>query len=193
MSSTFSVYAVPFDRLKRVLGSRDRDLIEAIAGAHEHFFAQIDEMADEEDEVTSCSGAPAQVVEGAPLAGSLGYVYGRLVPPRILATRDRATWLPASRGVASLPLPIRLLRLGASFPFLGPHPYRKQKRVGFVQRGDAILVAGPPELEAAHAEGRDRIEELVPELGRRAGKRPRRSRPSPLRNEPLQLMDQPME
>jgi hypothetical protein len=76
MSSTFSVYAVPYDRLKRVPGSRDRDLVEAIVGAHEHFFAQIDELADEEDEVPSCREALAQIVEGAPLAGHLGYLYG---------------------------------------------------------------------------------------------------------------------
>ena len=74
MSSTFSVYAVPYDRLKRVPGSRDRDLVEAIAGVHEYFFAQIDELADEEEEVPSCREALAQIVEGAALAGHLGYL-----------------------------------------------------------------------------------------------------------------------
>lgn len=78
MNSTFSVYAVPFGRLKRVPGSRDRDLVEAIAGAHEYFFAQIDELADEEDEVLSCQEALAQVVEGYPFGYILEAVCGHL-------------------------------------------------------------------------------------------------------------------
>jgi len=76
MSSTFSVYAVSFDRLRRVPGSRDRALIEAIATTHEDFFAQIDELADSEEEVPTCREALEQLVEGSPLADHLGHLYG---------------------------------------------------------------------------------------------------------------------
>src|SRR3954447_26256865 len=53
--------------------------------------------------------------------------------------------------------------------------------------------AGASSAESAQGGGDQQVLEPVvmvaPELGRRAGKRPRRARPSPLRNELLQLAD----
>src|SRR5262249_43978294 len=51
-------------------------------------------------------------------------------------------------------------------------------------------VPGSPELEAAHAKRCDRVEELLPELGRRTRERSRRRHPFPLRDELLQLVNQ---
>jgi hypothetical protein len=75
MSSAFTVYLVPFDQLKRVPGSKDQGLIEAIAESHEYFYSSIDELA-EDDDVPTCREALEQIVNGEPLAEHLGYLYG---------------------------------------------------------------------------------------------------------------------
>jgi hypothetical protein len=76
MSSTLSVYVISFDRLKNVRGSRDRGLVEAIGAELEYFLSQVDELRDEDEDVPTCRDAVAQIVEGAPLAAHLGYLYG---------------------------------------------------------------------------------------------------------------------
>ncbi len=76
MSSTLNIYAVAFDRLKQVPGSGDRRLAEAIGADLEYFLSQVDELRDEEEPAPSCREAVAQILEGAPLAPHLGYLYG---------------------------------------------------------------------------------------------------------------------
>jgi hypothetical protein len=76
MSSTLSVYVISFDRLKKVRGSRDRGLVEAIGAELESFLSQVDELRDEDEDVPTCRDAVAQIIEGAPLAAHLGYLYG---------------------------------------------------------------------------------------------------------------------
>ena len=76
MSSTLSVYVISFDRLKNVRGSRDRGLVEAIGAELEYFLSQVDELRDEDEDVPTCRDAVAQIIEGAPLAAHLGYLYG---------------------------------------------------------------------------------------------------------------------
>src|SRR3954451_15373640 len=77
MSSTLSVYAISFDRLKEVPGSRNHRLVESISRDLEYFLNQIDELRDEEEGVVpTCREAVAQIIEGAPLSPRLGYLYG---------------------------------------------------------------------------------------------------------------------
>jgi hypothetical protein len=76
MSSTLTVYAISFERLERVPGSRDLALVGAIGTELEDFLARIDELRDDEDETPSCREAVAQIVAGAPLSPHLGYLYG---------------------------------------------------------------------------------------------------------------------
>lgn len=76
MGSTFRVYAVPFGRLKRVPGSRDRALADAIAVEHADRFADVDDLADEEEDVPTCREALDRLVDGEIRADDPGYVYG---------------------------------------------------------------------------------------------------------------------
>jgi hypothetical protein len=76
MSSTLNVYAISFERLKRIPGSRDPALVEQVGTEFEDFFARIDKLGDDEDEILSCREAVAQIVNGDPLSPHLGYVYG---------------------------------------------------------------------------------------------------------------------
>lgn len=78
MGATFTVYAVPFDQLRRVPGSGDRALVAAIAASGAYFLAQVDDLADADagEEVPTCREALGQLVDGRPMAGHLGYLYG---------------------------------------------------------------------------------------------------------------------
>jgi hypothetical protein len=76
MSSTLTVYAIPFERLQRVPGSRDRGLVEAVSAESRGFLAQIDALGDGDEERPRCRDALAQIVEGAALSPHLGYLYG---------------------------------------------------------------------------------------------------------------------
>jgi hypothetical protein len=76
MSSTLSVYVISFDRLKKVRGSRNRGLVEGIGAELEYFLSQVDELRDEDEDVPTCRDAVAQIMERAPLATHLGYLYG---------------------------------------------------------------------------------------------------------------------
>lgn len=81
MSSSLSAYAISFDHLKRVPGSRDRALVEAVGVEFADFLGRIDDLKDEdaEDPIPSCLEAIAQIVDRAPLADHAGYVYGYAV------------------------------------------------------------------------------------------------------------------
>ncbi len=82
MSATLNVYAISFERLRRVPGSRDSALVGAIGAELEDFLGQIDRLRDdpdedeEADEVPTCLEAVGQIVDGAPLLSHLGYLYG---------------------------------------------------------------------------------------------------------------------
>jgi hypothetical protein len=77
VSSTITVYAVPFDRLRRVPGSRDPGLAEAVGTEFGYFLSRIDELKKDEDEgVPTCREAVGQIVAGAALSPRLGYLYG---------------------------------------------------------------------------------------------------------------------
>lgn len=81
MGSTFRVLAVPFDRLVRAPGSRDRALATAVAVEQADRFAAIDAMADEDEEppAPSCREALDRILDGEPRADDPGYVYGYAV------------------------------------------------------------------------------------------------------------------
>ena len=77
VSSTLTVYAVSFDRLRRVPDSRDPGLAEAIGTEFGYFLSRIDELKkDEDEEVPTCREAVGQIIAGATLSPRLGYLYG---------------------------------------------------------------------------------------------------------------------
>jgi hypothetical protein len=67
-----------------------------------------------------------------------------------------------SRGAISLGTHVDLLTFGPVFLFAHSDSDRIQERVGLVQDCDAVGIAGSPDLEAAHANRCDRVEQLVP-------------------------------
>jgi hypothetical protein len=77
MSSGINVYAVPIERLKQLVGSRDLGTIDAIVEGHEEFLSSIDDI-DEEAELT-CADAVAQLLNGELSEDAPGYLYGYAV------------------------------------------------------------------------------------------------------------------
>ena len=74
MSSAISVYAVPLSRLKYVVGSGDRAVIDATIADYKAFLTGIDTI-DGEAEMTSAD-AVADLVNGVATENGPGYLYG---------------------------------------------------------------------------------------------------------------------
>jgi hypothetical protein len=74
MSSTLTVYAIPMDRIKQVIGSEDLTLIDAIVASQEEFLASIDDI-DDEAELT-CAETVAHLVKGIADEDAPAYLYG---------------------------------------------------------------------------------------------------------------------
>jgi hypothetical protein len=74
MSSAITVYAVPLDRLKQVVGSGDRAAIDAIVIDTKDFLTSIDDIDDEA--VLTCADAVADLVNGEITDDGPGYLYG---------------------------------------------------------------------------------------------------------------------
>lgn len=74
MSSSINVYAVPLDRLKQLVGSRDQAVIDAVVSNHKAFLATVDDIDDEAD--MTCAQAVAELVNDSPDKDGPGYLYG---------------------------------------------------------------------------------------------------------------------
>ena len=77
MSSSINVYAVPLERLRQVVGSRDQTVIDAIVEGHEDFLSSIDDIDD--DAELSCADAVAELINGELSEDAPGYLYGYAV------------------------------------------------------------------------------------------------------------------
>src|SRR5688572_30061782 len=74
MGSAINVCAVPLGRLREIVGSRDRAVIDAVVEGQADFLQSIDDI-DEETEM-SCAEAVAERVNGEVSEGGPGYLYG---------------------------------------------------------------------------------------------------------------------
>jgi hypothetical protein len=77
MSSGINVYAVPMERLKQAVGSRDQAIIDAIVAGQKGFLSSIDDI-DEEAELR-CADAVAELLNGELSEDAPGYLYGYAV------------------------------------------------------------------------------------------------------------------
>jgi hypothetical protein len=74
MSYAVNVYAVSIERLKEVIGSRDKMMLDAIIAEQADFLSTIDDI-DDEAEMT-CAGALAKMINGQSSLDDPGYLYG---------------------------------------------------------------------------------------------------------------------
>jgi hypothetical protein len=74
MSSSLNVYALPMERLRQLIGSRDQTTIDAIVEGKEDFFSGVDDI-HEEVELT-CADAVAELLNGEWSEDAPGYLYG---------------------------------------------------------------------------------------------------------------------
>src|SRR4051794_36702431 len=79
MSTGVDVYVVPADDLRAAPGSKNPRLL-AAAADHEYFFQTVDDLGDrrdeDEDRPPAVRQAFEEIVNGGPLDGRFGYVYG---------------------------------------------------------------------------------------------------------------------
>ena len=135
MSSSINVYAVPLERLSRVIGSRDQGLIDAIAESHEDFLSSIDDIDDEAE--TTCADAVADLINGETSDDAPGYLYGYALEaicshvgeelPNISAISRASDWIEeVDRILERKRIPARLSGLvygGSPVPIPEPDDY----------------------------------------------------------------------
>jgi hypothetical protein len=139
MSSTFDVYAVADERLKQVVGSRDKALADAIVASQEHLLSSVDEI-DEESELKAAD-ALRELIDGQLSGDGGGYLYGYALKaicahigqelPEISGVAGASDWMNEVDGVLEskgLPMTLNALVYGGSpveipepddYPFIG--------------------------------------------------------------------------
>ena len=135
MSSSINVYAVPLERLRQVIGSRNQGLIDAIAESHEDFLSSIDDIDDEAE--TTCADALTDLINGETSDDTPGYLYGYALEaicshlgeelPNISAISRASDWIEeVDRILERKGIPVRLNRLvyaGSPVPIPEPDDY----------------------------------------------------------------------
>jgi hypothetical protein len=135
MSSAINVYAVSIERLKQVVGSRDRSAVDAIVADLEHFLSTIDDI-DEDAEMT-CAEAVAELVNGETSDDAPGYLYGYALEaicahvgeelPNICPIAGASDWIEEVDAVLKRKgIPVRLSGLvfgGSPVPIPEPDDY----------------------------------------------------------------------
>lgn len=108
VSTFLYTYSVPLERLRRIPGSRDRQLVDQIVAVSDEAISRTDEAMNEafDDEVIprfmSCGHAIRQIVDGEPLDEELGVIYAHAYELicEALATDCRGQWGPISSSTA---------------------------------------------------------------------------------------------
>jgi hypothetical protein len=123
MSSSVNVFVVELDKLRRAIGSHDRQLIEAIQEDQERFLASIDDIDDEAE--LKCAQAVEHLIAGNPSDDCPGYLYGYAVEaicrqlghelPNICPIAGATDWLAevdAALKIHQVPLQLSALVFG---------------------------------------------------------------------------------
>jgi hypothetical protein len=74
MSYAINVYAVSVERLKEIIGSRDKSMLDAVLAKQATLLSTIDDI-DDEAEMT-CADALAKMIDGRMSHADPGYLYG---------------------------------------------------------------------------------------------------------------------
>jgi hypothetical protein len=172
MSSAIDVYAVPDERLKRAIGSRDRALADAVFAAHRDFFSDVDEIDDESE--LKAVDALRELIDGQPSGNGGGYLYGYALKaicahlgeqlPNVWGIAGASDWIEeVDRNLAAKSLPLKLSDLvygGSPVPIPEPDDY---PFIGRWAAGDVARAV--PAFRAANLSGIDsRIAETINQM-----------------------------